>query len=96
VEARLTLTPTADGGRKHPVFTDYRPDWNIGNRAESGETEINGAPSGTESGTVLKADRKRRTESAGPKAGRSCILAFLATPRRAPRGGPRILDQVVR
>ena len=44
VEAHLTLTPTADGGRKNPVFTDYRPDWNIGNRAESGEVEINGAP----------------------------------------------------
>ena len=44
VEARLTLTATEDGGRTHPVFTDYRPDWNIGNHTESGEMEINGAP----------------------------------------------------
>lgn len=44
VEARLTLTATEDGGRLHPFFTDYRPDWNIGNRTESGELEINGAP----------------------------------------------------
>lgn len=44
VEARLTLTATEDGGRTHPVFTDYRRDWNIGNRTESGEMEINGAP----------------------------------------------------
>lgn len=43
VEARLTLTATENGGRTHPVFTDYRPDWNIGNRTESGEMEINGA-----------------------------------------------------
>ncbi|MBK7586147.1 MAG: hypothetical protein IPI67_38935 [Myxococcales bacterium] len=44
VEARLALTATEDGGRSHPVFTDYRPDWNIGNRTESGEVESNGAP----------------------------------------------------
>jgi hypothetical protein len=44
VEARLTLTTTEDGGRAYPVFTDYRPDWSIGNRTESGEMEINGAP----------------------------------------------------
>ena len=44
VEARLTLTATEAGGRTHPVFTDYRPDWNIGNRTENGDLEINGAP----------------------------------------------------
>lgn len=44
IEARLVVTATEDGGRTHPVFTDYRPDWNIGNRTESGEMVINGAP----------------------------------------------------
>ncbi len=44
VEARLSVTATEEGGRAHPVFTDYRPDWNIGNRTKSGEMEINGAP----------------------------------------------------
>jgi len=44
VEARLRLTATEDGGRSHPIFTDYRPDWNIGNRTHSGELELNGAP----------------------------------------------------
>lgn len=44
VEARLTLTATEDGGRIHPIYSDYRPDWNIGNRTEAGELEINGAP----------------------------------------------------
>jgi len=44
VEARLTVTATDAGGKTRPIFTDYRPDWNIGNRTESGEMEINGAP----------------------------------------------------
>jgi hypothetical protein len=44
IEARLTLLPPEDGGRARSVFTDYRPDWNIGNRTDSGEMEINGAP----------------------------------------------------
>ena len=44
VEARLVLTATVDGGRTHPVVTDYRPDWNLGTCTESGEPEINGAP----------------------------------------------------
>jgi hypothetical protein len=44
VEARLTLRATAEGGRKGPIFTDYRPDWNVGNRTETGVMEINGAP----------------------------------------------------
>jgi hypothetical protein len=43
LEARLTLFTASDGGRSRPIFTDYRPDWNIGNRFESGEVEINGA-----------------------------------------------------
>jgi hypothetical protein len=44
VEAQLTLTPTEAGGRSHPVLTGYRPDWDIGNRTDSSELEINGAP----------------------------------------------------
>jgi hypothetical protein len=43
LEARLTLLATSDGGRSKPIFSDYRPDWNVGNRLESGEVEINGA-----------------------------------------------------
>lgn len=44
VEASLTLTDTHRGGRARPVFTDYRPDWDIGNRTETGQLTINGAP----------------------------------------------------
>jgi hypothetical protein len=44
VEARLTLSATADGGRSEANFTDYRPDGNIGNRTASGAMESNGAP----------------------------------------------------
>lgn len=43
IEARLTLLRTEAGGRRSPVFTDYRPSWSIGNRAESGEVELNDA-----------------------------------------------------
>src|SRR5687767_56534 len=43
VEARLSLLATSAGGRTKPILTDYRPDWNIGNRTDAGETELNGA-----------------------------------------------------
>ncbi|MBI5537993.1 MAG: hypothetical protein HY898_35045 [Deltaproteobacteria bacterium] len=43
VEARLSLLPASAGGRSNPIFTDYRPDWNIGNRTDPGELELNGA-----------------------------------------------------
>ena len=43
IEARLTLLPTEDGGRRTPIFTDYRPFWNIGNRAEDDTVELNDA-----------------------------------------------------
>lgn len=43
VEAQLTLKPTEAGGRSHPIFTDYRPDWDIGNRTDSGGPEFSGA-----------------------------------------------------
>lgn len=43
IEARLTLLPTEDGGRRTPIFTDYRPSWNIGNRAEDDTIELNDA-----------------------------------------------------
>jgi translation elongation factor EF-Tu-like GTPase len=40
--ARLRLLPAEEGGRKEPVFSDYRPHWNIGNTFE-GEPELNDA-----------------------------------------------------
>jgi hypothetical protein len=43
VEAQLTLTPTGTGGRSTPIFTEYRPDWNIGHRTEAGEPALTGA-----------------------------------------------------
>jgi RNAse (barnase) inhibitor barstar len=43
IEARLVLTPTSEGGRSLPIFTGYRPDWNVGNRTEAGGLTINGA-----------------------------------------------------
>lgn len=43
IDARLTLRATEDGGRRTPIFTDYRPSWNIGNRAEDDTVEINDA-----------------------------------------------------
>ncbi|HET9449632.1 MAG TPA: hypothetical protein VFO83_02055 [Aggregicoccus sp.] len=39
--ARLRLLTTEEGGRKGPIASDYRPDWNIGNRHE-GRLELNG------------------------------------------------------
>lgn len=43
VEARLTLLSTEAGGRLGPLFTNYRPSWNIGNRTERGTAELNDA-----------------------------------------------------
>jgi translation elongation factor EF-Tu-like GTPase len=39
--ARLRLLTTGEGGRRGPIASDYRPDWNIGNRHE-GQPELNG------------------------------------------------------
>lgn len=44
IEVRLTLLGTDAGGRSQPIVSDYRPDWNIGNRSENGDEELNGAP----------------------------------------------------
>ena len=44
VEARLTLLSTDDGGRHGPIFNNYRPSWNIGNRTPDGAVEFNDAP----------------------------------------------------
>ena len=30
-KVRLRLLPTESGGRKTPIWTDYRPNWNVGN-----------------------------------------------------------------
>jgi len=37
VEARLTLLPTGDGGRKGPIASDYRPSWKLGDLTPDGE-----------------------------------------------------------
>jgi hypothetical protein len=39
VEARLTL----NAGRKTGIFTDYRPDWNLGHGSAAGTLELTGA-----------------------------------------------------
>ena len=52
VEARLTLA-SQEQGRSRGISTDYRPDWNIGNRTESGEMEINGAPVTLEDASMI-------------------------------------------
>lgn len=44
IEALLTLLSTEDGGRHTPIYTDYRPSWNLGKRAEDGTAELNDAP----------------------------------------------------
>jgi hypothetical protein len=41
---RPSSHPLNGYGRKGPIFTDYRPDWNIGNRTEAGTMELDGAP----------------------------------------------------
>lgn len=44
IEARLTLLPPEQGGRRTPLVTGDRPDWHIGTVTESGEKAVNGAP----------------------------------------------------
>jgi hypothetical protein len=43
IRIRFRLTPTEGGGRKAPVFSDYRASWDIGNTYE-GEWTVNDAP----------------------------------------------------
>ncbi len=43
VRVRLPLLATDEGGRKNPVWSDYRSSWDIGN-AYNGEWTINEAP----------------------------------------------------
>ena len=43
IEASLTLFREEQGGRRFPIFSDYRPSWNIGNRTEDDRMEINDA-----------------------------------------------------
>lgn len=40
LKVRLRLLPTEHGGRKAPVFNDYRPSWNLGN-TWNGQPTIN-------------------------------------------------------
>lgn len=54
VEARLTLLDTSQGGRSSPAFIDYRPDWDIGNRTETGDRTINGAAITIEDGPSIQ------------------------------------------
>jgi hypothetical protein len=37
VRARLVLFPTEDGGRRSPIYSGYRPQWDLGHRTEAGE-----------------------------------------------------------
>lgn len=46
VEARLTLNER----RTRPIWTDYRPDWNLGEPGANGELQLNGAPVSVEGG----------------------------------------------
>jgi len=43
IRARMRLLATEEGGRKRPIFTDYRASWDIGNTYE-GEWTVNDAP----------------------------------------------------
>jgi hypothetical protein len=43
VEVMLTLSPTAQGGRRTAISTGYPPDWNLGDRTESGDPALTGA-----------------------------------------------------
>jgi elongation factor Tu len=53
VRVRVRLLTAAEGGRRGPIADGYRADWDIGNRAESGERTINGAPVLLEASTSL-------------------------------------------
>ena len=43
IRVLFRLTPTEDGGRKGPVFSDCRAAWDIGN-TYNGEWTVNDAP----------------------------------------------------
>lgn len=42
IRARFSLF--AEGGRRSPIFDDYRCDWDIGNVEDDGRPTINGGP----------------------------------------------------
>lgn len=50
---RLRVTPTEEGGRRGPVFSGYRPDWDVGN-LHDGEPTINGAKVSFEQPSLLE------------------------------------------
>lgn len=37
IRARISLARTEDGGRTTPISSDYRPDWDIGQRLPDGQ-----------------------------------------------------------
>jgi hypothetical protein len=55
VEVRLTLWEVSSTGRRRerPIGTNYRPDWDLGNRTASGAVQINGAPVTVEDAPTL-------------------------------------------
>jgi translation elongation factor EF-Tu-like GTPase len=51
IRAEVRVLEHAEGGRRHPIFDGYRPDWNIGNTVD-GTPTINGAPISIEGADV--------------------------------------------